>query len=93
LQVKITDYDYSDDLKTYYVIYKVSGLSNQELHKLKDRLEDPAIVRCEELYLTVYFEEDFYPFHTEESKKHPEDFIATEEIEMAAYLVDILEED
>jgi Family of unknown function (DUF5750) len=93
LHVKVTDYGYSDSLKSYYVIYKVSGLSNQELHKLKDRLEDPAFVRCEELYLTVYFEEDFYPFHTEESKKHPEDFIANEEIEMTAYILDILEEE
>jgi len=90
--VKVTDYGYSDDLKNYYVVYKVSGLNNQELNKLKDHLEDPAIIKCEELYFTVYYEEKFFPFHTEDSKKHPEDFIARDEIEMTAYLLDLLED-
>jgi len=93
LNVKVTDYGYSDDLESYYVIYKASGLTTQELDKLKEKLEDPATIRCEELYLTVYYEEEFYPFHTEDSKRHPEDFIAREEIEMTAYLLDLIEED
>jgi Family of unknown function (DUF5750) len=93
LKVKVMDYGYSDDLASYYVIYKASGLNTQELLKLKEKVEDPAIIRCEELYLTVYYEEEFYPFHTEDSKKNPEDFIAREEIEMTAYLLDLMEED
>jgi hypothetical protein len=93
VQVKITDYGFEDDLKRYYVTYQVTGLDEEELDKLKERLEDPVVVKCDEISLNVYFEAEYYPFHTEESQKRLEDFIAREEIEMTAYLVDLLEED
>jgi hypothetical protein len=55
-------------------------------------LEDPAVVKCDDLYLTVYFDEKFYPFRSEEAQRNPEDFLTREELEMTAYLLDLLED-
>lgn len=92
LKVKIAEYGYSKEYKRYYVTYQVTELDANSLRKLKERLEDPVMVKCNDLYLTVYFEERFYPFKSEESKNNPADFLAREELEMTAYLLDLLEE-
>lgn len=92
LKVKITDYGYSDEQERYYVNYQVTELNQNTLNKLRRRLEDPAVVKCDDLYLTVYFEEKFYPFASEESQRNPADFLAREELEMTAYLLDLLED-
>lgn len=92
MQVKIAEYGFSDDYGSCYVTYHVSDLDLETLNKLKERLEDPVEIRCDDLYLTTYFEEEYFPFRSEESKKNPEDFIAREELEMTAYLLDILED-
>lgn len=93
LKVKIIDYGFSDSLKSYYVTYKVTGLTGEELKKLKELLTDPITVKENDLYLNVYFEEEYYPFGTEDSRNRLEDYLAREEIEMTAYLFDLLEED
>jgi hypothetical protein len=93
LKVKITDYGFSDSLKRYYVTYHVTGLDDEDFSNLISRLEDPVMVKGNEIYLNVYFEEDYYPFGTEDSKSRLEDYLAREEIEMTAYLLDLLEDD
>ncbi len=92
LKVKIVEQGFSEEYKSYYVTYKVNNLDEEELKKLKERLEDPVVIKCDDLFLTVYFEEKFYPFKSEESKINPEDFLAREELEMTAYLLDLLED-
>lgn len=93
LTVKIIDYGFSDSLKSYYVTYKVTGLTGEELNKLNGLLEDPVTIKENELYMNVYFEKDYYPFGTADSKSRLEDYLAREELEMTAYLSDILVDD
>lgn len=93
LKVKITDYGFSDSLKRYYVTYHVIGLTDEDFGKLTLLLKDPIMVRGNDIYLNIYFEKDYYPFGTEDSKKRLEDYMAREEIEMTAYLLDLLEDD
>lgn len=91
LQVKVVEYGFSENYARYYVTYKVTDLNAETLSKLKDRLKDPVKIVCNDLYLTTYFEEEYYPFKSEDSQKNPEDFVAREEIEMLAYIIDLLE--
>lgn len=93
LKVKIIDYGFSDSLKSYYVTYKVTGLTGEELNKLKGLLEDPVTVKETDLYMNVYFEEEYYPFGTADSESRLEDYLAREELEMTAYILDLLEGD
>lgn len=93
LTVKIIDYGFSDSLKSYYVTYKVTGLTGEELNKLNGLLEDPVTIKENELYMNVYFEKDYYPFGTADSKSRLEDYLAREELEMTAYISDILVDD
>ena len=92
LKVKIKEHGYSDEQKRFYVTYQVTELNQNTLKKLKGRLEDPAVVKCNDLYLTVYFEGKFYPFASKEAQRNPADFLAREELEMTAYLLDLLED-
>ncbi|HEY0196370.1 MAG TPA: DUF5750 family protein [Methanobacterium sp.] len=92
LKVKITEHGFSEEFKSYYVTYQVKNLDKEALKKFEERLEDPAVVKGNDLFLTVYFEEKFYPFKSEESQRNPEDFLAREELEMTAYLLDLLED-
>lgn len=93
LQVKIIDYGFSDSLKRYYVTYHITGLEDEDFNKLIQLLEDPVMVKGNEIFLNVYFEKDYYPFKTEDSENLLEDYLAREEIEMTAYLLGLLEED
>lgn len=92
MRVKIVEYGYSEDYGDYYVTYQVIDLDQETLGKLKKRLEDPAEVRYGDLYITTYFEEEYFPFKSEESNRNSEDFLAREELEMTAYLLDLLED-
>ncbi len=91
MQVKVFEYGFAENYTKYYVTYKITDLKVETLNKLKKRLNDPVKIICNDLYLTTYFEEKYYPFKSEESQKNLDDFIAREEIEMLAYLIDILE--
>lgn len=91
-RVKITDYGFSDSLNRYYVTYHVTDLNDEDFSKLTQHLEDPIMVRGNEIYLNVYFEKDYYPFGNEDSKSRLEDYLAREEIEMTAYLLDLMED-
>jgi hypothetical protein len=93
LQVKITDYGFSDSLKRYYVTYHITGLGDDDFGQLIHRLEDPVMVKGNEIYLNVYFDKEYYPFGAADSQNRFEDYQAREEIEMTAYLLELLEED
>lgn len=92
MQVNIAEYGFSEEYEKYYVTYKITDITDETVYKLKKRLKDPVKVMCNDLYLTTYFEEKYYPFRSGESEKNPEDFVAREEIEMLAYLLDLLED-
>jgi len=62
------------------------------LDKLKDRVKDELEVKSGELFSTVYFDESYFPFGSDESKFRRQDFIVREKIEMMAYLLSILED-
>lgn len=92
LKVKIAEHGFSEEYESFYVTYQVTNLDAETLKKLKERLEDPVVVKCDDIFLTVYFEEKFYPFRSEESQRNPEDFLVREELEMTAYLLGLLED-
>ena len=92
MKVKITDYGLSKNSKKYFVNYRVFDLSENWLNKLKNLIEDEYKVKNGEIYITIYYDKEFFPFGSDESNCRREDFIAREEIEMTAYLLSILEE-
>ncbi|MGB9980491.1 DUF5750 family protein [Methanobacterium sp.] len=92
MKVKIIDYGVSDDSKKYYVTYKITDIDDESMNKLKNRVKEELYSKSGDLYLTAYFNEEYYPFQSEESKYRSEDFIAREEIEMWAYLMSLLED-
>ncbi|MEL7669074.1 DUF5750 family protein [Methanobacterium sp.] len=92
MKVKVVDYGVSDDPKKYYVTYKITDIDEESINKLKNRVEEELDLKSGDLYLTAYFNKEYYPFGSEESKYRSEDFIAREEIEMWAYLMSLLED-
>jgi len=92
LKVKITDYGFSDSLKRYYVTYHIKGIGEDDLSKLLPLLEDPVVVKGNDIFMNVYFEGNYYPFKSEDSKIRIEDYIAREELEMTAYILDLLDD-
>lgn len=92
MEVKVAEYGFSEEFENYYVTYQVKNLAAESLRKLEERLEEPITIKGADLFLTVYFEEKFYPFKSEESQINPEDFMAREELEMTAYLLELLED-
>ncbi len=92
MEVKITDYGLSEDPKKYYVKYRVFGIDKGTLDKLENKIEDKTEVKSGELVITIYFDEGYFPFGSDESRYRRQDFIAREEIEMTAYLLSILED-
>ena len=49
------------------------------------------MVKGNEIFLNVYFDKEYYPFGTSDSQNRFEDYQAREEIEMTAYLLELLE--
>ncbi len=92
MKVKIIDYGISKDTKKYYIIYKITDIDENAVNKLKNRVEEELSSKSGDLHLTMYFNKEHYPFESDESKYHMEDFIAREEIEMWAYLTSLLED-
>jgi len=92
MKVKVVDYGVSDDPKKYYVTYKITDIDEESINKLKNRVEEELDLKSGDLYLTAYFNKEYYPFGSEESKYRSEDFIAREEIEMWAYLMSLWED-
>lgn len=92
MNVKIIDYKESPD--NSFVDYKISGLELNQLEFLKNNIEDKVKLNKEEknLVIRVYYTDEIFPFHTEESKLKLEDFMARDEIEMNVFLSSILED-
>ncbi|MEG3225212.1 MAG: hypothetical protein BME94_06785 [Methanobacteriales archaeon Met13] len=90
MKVKIVDYGFSEDFNKYYITYQVQGLDSDELAQLQLRLEDPLVLKGDQLYLTTHFAEEFYPLRSIDAQEKMEDYLAREEIEMTAYLLDVL---
>ncbi|HMK53568.1 MAG TPA: DUF5750 family protein [Methanobacteriaceae archaeon] len=91
MKVKIVDYGYSKDFGKYYITYQIKELDTDQLAKLQLRLEDPLLLKRDQLYLTTHFEAEFYPLGSPEAKKKMEDYISREEIEMTAYILELLD--
>ena len=92
MKVKVVDYGVSDNPKKYYVTYKITDIDEESINKLKNRVQEELDFKSGDLYLTAYFNKEYYPFGSEESKYRSEDFIAREEIEMWTYLMSLLED-
>lgn len=92
MQVKITDFGFSKTSGKHYVIYKIIDITEEIKNKLKERVEDELTDKSGNLYLTLYFDEKYFPFKSDEASWRMADFIAREEIEMTAYLLSILED-
>lgn len=92
MQVKIAEYGFSKDFGGYYITYQVSDLKEDERSKLEERLEDPVTIKDDDLVITMIFQEEYFPFKSEESQINPADYIAREELEMTAYLLGLLED-
>lgn len=86
------DFGLSKTSGKYYVIYKITDMTEEIKTKLKEMIEDELTEKSGDLYLTLYFDEKYFPFNSDEASWRMADFIAREEIEMTAYLVSILED-
>lgn len=65
MQVKIGEYGFSNSLGAFYVTYQVKELNNNEKRKLEERLEDPVTIKNDDLYITILFQEEYFPFQSE----------------------------
>ncbi|MBI5680776.1 MAG: hypothetical protein HZC47_07790 [Methanobacterium sp.] len=92
MHVKITDYGVSKKLGKYYVIYQITNIDKETTNKIKELVKEKITDKSGVLYLTAYFDKEFFPFKSKEAKLVPSDFVAREEIEMTAYLTSILED-
>lgn len=94
IQVKIFDYGMNgSDKKDYYVVYKVTGLSEDDVYKLQGNIEGDLEVKDGEVFITTYYEKKYFPLGSEAAHFRTDDFIAREEIEMTVYLTSILEDE
>ena len=93
MEVKIVDYGASKRFKNYYVTCRVTGVDLETQKKLVKRVEGEVTLKDGDMYITTYFEEEYFPFKSQEAQYKPDDFVAREEIEMIVYLTSLLEED
>ena len=91
--MKVKIFDYGSDAKNYFVVYKVTGLEQDEQERLQGNIEGDVEIKDDEVYITTYFDEKYYPFGSEAAQCRIEDFIAREEIEMTVYLTSVLEDE
>lgn len=82
--VNITDFGQKDDKN--FVEYEVSQLLPEHLDYLKNNLTEEVVCEGDKLIITMYFDDNLYPFQSETAQIRLEDFIAREEIEMNVFL-------
>ncbi len=97
MDVKVENYGSSDkmdaeDKNMCFVTYKVSGIDSKSLEFLKENLEGEIKINGDELFITIFYDEEMAPFHSDEAKIKIDDFIAREEIEMNVFLSSFLED-
>lgn len=90
MDVKIADYGKEDG--NYFICYKVSYLSSDQMNYLNDNLDEETKIDGEVFNLKMYFDEKLYPFQSDVAKFRLDDFIAREEIEMNIFLSSFLED-
>lgn len=88
MDVKIVDYSQGDK---NYVDYEVRGLTANQLDFIKNNLDEELTIDNGVLKIRMYFDDDIFPFKSDESKVRLNDFIAREEIEMNVFLSSFLE--
>ena len=91
--MKVKIFDYGSDANNYFVVYKVTGLDQDEQERLQGNIEGNVELKDDDVYITTYFDEKYYPFGSEAAQCRIEDFIAREEIEMTVYLTSVLEDE
>lgn len=96
MEVKVDDYgkakEIVDDKNMSFVTYKVSNLDKKSLNYLKENLEGKIKIANDSLYITIFYDENMFPFQSNEAKAKMDDFIAREEIEMTVFLSSFLED-
>lgn len=90
MDVKIIDWGISND--TGFILYKVGGLTQNQLEFLNNNLDDETQINNANLILKTTFEKEFFPFKSNESKIKQDDFISREKIEMTIFLSSFLED-
>ena len=90
MDVKIADYGIIGD--KCFILYNISGLTNNQLEFLNNNLDDETQITNDNLILKTKFKKEFFPFQSRESKIKVEDFISREEIEMNLFLSSFLED-
>ena len=88
MDVKIVDYSQGDK---NYVDYEVRGLTDNQLDFIKNNLDEELTIDNGVLKIRMYFDDDIFPFKSDDSKVRLNDFIAREEIEMNVFLSSFLE--
>lgn len=88
--VNISDYGIKNDKN--FIEYLVFDLSLEQKEYLKSNLEDEITFDDNVLMLTMYFDDDLYPFASDVAKIRLDDFIAREELEMLVFLSSFLED-
>lgn len=88
MDVKITDYSQGSE---NYVDYEVTGLTEDQMNFIRDNLDEKIEIEGNALKIRMYFDDDIFPFKSDESKVRLNDFIAREEIEMNVFLSSFLE--
>lgn len=84
--------NYGDRNNGKFIEYCVSGLSESQLTYLRDNLDEDISVDGDVLTLTMYFDDNLYPFQSDVANVRMDDFIAREEIEMNVFLSSFLED-
>lgn len=79
---------------SYFVDYKITGLTDVQFKFLENNLDEKLEYNQENNYLKIRmdFTKELYPFHTEESKFKKEDYKTREEYEMNLFLSSFLED-
>lgn len=96
MKVEVENYgsanDLDDDRNMSFIKYKVSGLDTVSLKFLNENLEGKTEIKNDSLYITILYDDEMFPFQSNEAKIKIDDFIAREEIEMNAFLSSFLED-
>lgn len=92
--VKVVDYGLKneDAGDLTFVKYKVTDIDADSQKKLMERLEEETEVVTDDLFITVYYEKEYFPFGSSEAAIKMDDFIARDEIEMNVFLSSVLED-
>lgn len=87
--VNITDFGQKEDKN--FVEYEVSQLLPEHFDYLKNNLAEEIVCEGDKLIITMYFDDNLYPFQSETARIRLDDFIAREEIEMNVFLSGFLD--